>query len=311
MNVTVSLLLNQLEEEISLVKRQIATSQSAISSSLRAQIQRPQLQLPVQKKTTPLPQHCHAEDSMISPCSTDPSPHNRTNCSPPAAPPTSSATKTIAAATTKGELEQAPLETERRGPLLLLVRRRGPLGGTAFIPHWFVVSETGGIQWFGPLKKGEEVRDECRGDLHHVKKSSSKSSSSKYFTREELETPQHLVGKIPFWVETLNSRGSRFKKAAVCWPLILPEDCAEATDPAIYYFGIDYYSPSAQRELMVIGARSSAERDAWVKFLRRYIKLYLAPRAESEELQHLCQGAAAPMHESRCVDGEAPGGTIR
>jgi hypothetical protein len=170
----------------------------------------------------------------------------------------------------------------KEGTLLHLVRSGGLFGagGTpTFVPHYIVVSGDSGIAWYAS----------CSDYLHQ---------------------PQRPLGHAAFWVETHNSRGSRFKKAAVCWPLLLQEDCPAATDPTKTYFAVDYYTASGGRDQLVLGADSVAERDAWVQVLTKYIDLYLAPRAESEELQHITRGAAVPLHRSGVIEGEAPGGTI-
>ncbi|KAG5470773.1 hypothetical protein LSCM1_02022 [Leishmania martiniquensis] len=170
--------------------------------------------------------------------------------------------------------------TQKEGTLLHLVRSSGLLGGgsRSFIPH-YVVSGSAGISWY--------------------------ASEAEY-----RQHPSRPLGHVDFWVETFNSRGSRFKKAAVCWPLILPCDCPEARDASKTYFAVDYYTPNGAREQIVLAASRPAERDAWVQFLTKYIDLYLAPRAESEELQHLPRGAAVPLHRSGVIEGEAPGGNI-
>lgn len=170
-------------------------------------------------------------------------------------------------------------DTQKEGVLLLLVRARGPFGSDYFTPRYFVVDEVGGIMWY--------------------------ESEARY-----RASPHRPLAVIPFWRETVNSRGSRFKKAAVCWPLVLPEDCpATAADSSKTYFAIDYVNESGASDKIVLAANSPRERDSWVRFLTKYIDLYLAPRAESEELHSLPRGAAIPMHRSSVLDGEAPGGT--
>ncbi|KAK7198471.1 hypothetical protein NESM_000807400 [Novymonas esmeraldas] len=171
--------------------------------------------------------------------------------------------------------------THKEGALLHLVRSTSIFGGGSgsFVMHYVVVSGSGGIAWY--------------------------ASEAAY-----RQQPRRPLGHAHFWVETFNSRGSRFKKAAVCWPLILASDCPEAKDPSKTYFAIDYYTPNGAREQMVLAASSPAERDAWVLLLTKYIDLYLAPRAESQELQYIQRGAAVPMHRSGVIDGEAPGGTV-
>ncbi|KAG5496426.1 hypothetical protein JKF63_02728 [Porcisia hertigi] len=171
--------------------------------------------------------------------------------------------------------------TQREGTLLQLVRSSGLFGGgsRSFVPHYIVVSGRAGIAWY--------------------------ASEAEY-----RQHPSRPLGRAEFWIETFNSRGSRFKKAAVCWPLILPDDCPEASDPSKTYFAVDYYTPNEDRRKLVLAASSPAERDAWVQFLTKYIDLYLPHRAESEELQQIPRGAEVPLHQSGVIEGEAPGGNI-
>lgn len=188
-----------------------------------------------------------------------------------------------AGAGTSSLVTVAPLAiTHKEGSLLHLVHRGGLFGAGGshtFVPHYFVVTGDSGIAWYT--------------NQH-----------------EYLVNPKRPLGHAAFWVETYNSRGSRFKKAAVCWPLILEEDCPAATDPTKTYFAVDYYTKGGAREQLVLAADSAEERDAWVQLLTKYIDLYLAPRAESEELQSITRGAAVPLHRSGVIEGEAPGGNI-
>ncbi|GET91701.1 hypothetical protein, conserved [Leishmania tarentolae] len=191
--------------------------------------------------------------------------------SPPASPPTTSPARVVI----------PTAATHKEGTLLHLVRGSGLFGNgsRSFVPHYIVVSGSSGISWY--------------------------ASEAEYH-----QNPSRPLGHANFWIETFNSRGSRFKKAAVCWPLILPDDCPEAKDATKTYFAVDYYTPNEGREQVLLGASSPAERDEWVNFLTKYIDLYLAPRAESEELQHIPRGAEVPLHRSGVIEGEAPGGNI-
>ncbi|TPP43876.1 hypothetical protein CGC21_21375 [Leishmania donovani] len=191
--------------------------------------------------------------------------------SPSAAPPSTSPARVVI----------PTAATHKEGTLLHLVRGSGLFGGgsRSFVPHYIVVSGSAGISWY--------------------------ASEAEY-----RQNPSRPLGHADFWIETFNSRGSRFKKAAVCWPLILPDDCPEAKDANKTYFAVDYYTPNEAREQVVLAASSPAERDEWVQVLTKYIDLYLAPRAESEELQHIPRGAAVPLHRSGVIEGEAPGGNI-
>ncbi|KPA85006.1 hypothetical protein ABB37_01437 [Leptomonas pyrrhocoris] len=212
--------------------------------------------------------------SVASPPRSSPTTVQRSPSSPSAAPPPAPGPSAVAAA--------PEAATSKEGTLLHLVRSGGLFGtgGTqTFVPHYVVVTGSAGIAWYA-----------SRVDF--------------------LQQPQRPLGRAAFWIETHNSRGSRFKKAAVCWPLVLREDCPAATDASKTYFAVDYYASSGEREQLVLAADSPEERDAWVQLLTRYIDLYLAPRAESEELQHITRGAAVPLHRSGVIEGEAPGGTI-
>ncbi|CAD2215975.1 hypothetical protein AGDE_00207 [Angomonas deanei] len=165
----------------------------------------------------------------------------------------------------------------KSGTLLHLARRTTLLGATEeFVEHYFVVNASG-ISWYSSLK-GYETH------------------------------PDHPLGRIPFFVETKNSRGSRFKKAAVCWPVV--DDCAKVTDPSVVYFMVDYSLASGESKKLYLGASSATERNEWVTFLTQYIDLYLPPDADSEELQKIEKGADVPVHRSHVIEGEAPGGTI-
>ncbi|EPY37131.1 hypothetical protein STCU_00166 [Strigomonas culicis] len=172
-----------------------------------------------------------------------------------------------------------PIAERTRAGLLLVLVRRSPFT-QAFAGHYVVVDEDSGIRCYTSKQSYEQA-------------------------------PQRPVLHVPFWRETRNSRGSRFKRAAVCWPLILPEDCPQATDPTFTYFAVDFVNNEAKHEKLVFAAPTPAERDAWVHFLTKYIDMYLVPRAQSEELQYLTRGAAVPQHKSAVLEGEAPGGTVR
>lgn len=114
------------------------------------------------------------------------------------------------------------------------------------------------------------------------------------------------LGEMSFWQETTNSRGTRFKKAAVCWPQLLPEDCPQATDATQSFFGLDYVKSNGKRHMMALAARTPEEREAWVRFLQYYIELYLPPRDESRSLCKLVRTDVRPLHCSGILHGEAP-----
>ena len=115
------------------------------------------------------------------------------------------------------------------------------------------------------------------------------------------------MDSIPWYVLTTNSRGSRFKNAAVCWPLITTQECPKATDRNKTYFGIQYTDPkSNELEFLVFGAPSPQDRDEWVFVITKYIKLYLAPAPEFMEFENMRVGSERPAHMHGVIDGEAP-----
>lgn len=115
------------------------------------------------------------------------------------------------------------------------------------------------------------------------------------------------LDSIPFFEITSNSRASKFKKAMTCWPLILPEDCSKATAPNVTYFAVEFFNAKAGKtELLVLGAKSPAERDEWVRFLTKYVKLFLSNREESTAFLNFDVGSTQPRHVSMVIDGEAP-----
>ena len=119
--------------------------------------------------------------------------------------------------------------------------------------------------------------------------------------------PQDSIG---FASQTTNSRGSTFKKCAKCWPLVTIEDCKEAKDPSLVYFGVSFINAKGDNELLVLAVPSQRERDEWVLFITKFIALYLAPRAESAEFVNMPVGAKSPLHMDCVLDGEAPGGNF-
>lgn len=204
-------------------------------------------------------------------------------------------------------LEEPPLAAAKEGWLWHFAGYHE----TELVRHYFVVDRHG-VQWY----ESEE--------------------------RARRPSPHKPLGRIAFSMVTTNSRGSVFRKAAVCWPLILPEDVPQvARDPSKTFFAVDYYVPQGfgaglfgdggggvTAKKLVLAVSSPEERDEWVVFLRQYIDVFLAPRAESEELQYLAMprhegeeegregsggsGAGAytrrPLHRSEVISGEAPGG---
>jgi hypothetical protein len=125
-----------------------------------------------------------------------------------------------------------------------------------------------------------------------------------------LKQPQKPMDSIAFASTTTNSRGSTFKKCAKCWPLVTAEDCRDAKDPAMVYFGISFLNAKQDNEMLVLGVTSVAARNEWVLFITKYISLFLAPRPESAEFVDMPIGAAKPLHVDCVLDGEAPGGNF-
>ncbi|ESL08683.1 hypothetical protein TRSC58_03611 [Trypanosoma rangeli SC58] len=174
-----------------------------------------------------------------------------------------------------GGAHSSPLRARKEGTLLHLEKRA--LGRERFVSHFVVIDEHKGILWY----QGEK---------------NSRTASSR------------PLGHVPFWKETRNSRGSRFKRAAVCWPLILPEDCPKADDPQKTYFAIEYLNDRNNYSKLIFATESAEERDAWMFFITQFLEMFLPPRAESEGLKHLPRGAAVPRHRSEVIYGEPPGG---
>jgi hypothetical protein len=164
---------------------------------------------------------------------------------------------------------------QKGGPLLNFGRSRVL---QSFKPCYFVVDSAKGFMWW------ENVDAFRRG-------------------------PTTPSDSIPFFEITTNSRASKFKKAVTCWPLILPEDCSKATDKTIHYFGLEYVNPRSKdgkSELLVLGAASEAEKNAWITYMTKHVKLFLANRMESEAFLDFPVGSKTPQHVSAVLDGEAP-----
>jgi hypothetical protein len=129
---------------------------------------------------------------------------------------------------------------------------------------------------------------------------------------EYLKAPGRPADSIPFSETSTNSRGSKFLKAAVCWPLILVEDCPKATDPQRTYFGIEYYDVRGDKnEMLVLAAATPEERDEWVFHITKFVKLFLANRSESEAFLQMKVGSDSPPYVSKVLDGEAPGSAMK
>ena len=125
--------------------------------------------------------------------------------------------------------------------------------------------------------------------------------------KEYTTNPSAMLDAIPWFVEATNSRGSRFKHAAVCFPVVTKEDCPKATDPNKTYFGIQYMD-NQRFELLVLAANTPQERDDWCYHITKYVKLHIPFGEEFQQYAHMKVGAATPLHLSHAIEGEAPGG---
>ena len=120
------------------------------------------------------------------------------------------------------------------------------------------------------------------------------------------------IDSIPFYTVTQNSRGSRFKKASVCWPHLTHEDCPKITSVKVEkaFFAVDNVT-APKNELIVFAAGTKKEREEWVYFITKFVALYLPPGDEFEAYANTPVGATKPLHVSHVLDGEAPGSAQR
>lgn len=128
--------------------------------------------------------------------------------------------------------------------------------------------------------------------------------------RDFATAPAKPLGQLPFFTVSTNSRGSKFKEAAVVWPLITKEECPKATDANKVYFGVQYHTPQALEHL-VLCASDARERDEWVYFLTKYIALYIPASEEFQPFVGMRLGATEPLHRREVLGGEAPGSPKR
>jgi hypothetical protein len=122
--------------------------------------------------------------------------------------------------------------------------------------------------------------------------------------------PAAPMDSIKLFVLANNSRGSRFKNPAVCLPCLTREACPKATDAKVSYFGVQYIDEAAadSHPVLCFGAAAPAERDEWIFFLTKFVRLYIPLGAEgAEEFARLPLGADPPMHIKEVLDGEGPG----
>lgn len=161
----------------------------------------------------------------------------------------------------------------------LLVLEKGTFGREKFVPRFVVVDEHMGVMWY-----------QCE-------------------THSRL-SPSEPLGQVAFWRETRNSRGTRFKRAAVCWPRVLQEDCPKADDTTKMYFAVEYLNQKEAYSKVIFAADSETERNDWVFFITHFIDLFLLPCAESDELRHLPRGATTPRHISGVIDEEISESTV-
>ncbi|EKF33415.1 hypothetical protein MOQ_002719 [Trypanosoma cruzi marinkellei] len=172
-------------------------------------------------------------------------------------------------------LGRAPVAARKEGTILHL--EKGSFGREKFVSRFLLVDEHEGVMLY----------------------------ESQKHRHSSVSRP---LGHVPFSKETRNSRGSRVKKAAVCWPRILPEDCPKAADLQKKYFAIEYLNEKDVSSKLIFAAESDEERDEWVHFITRFIDVFLAPRAGSENLQHTPRALTVPRRCSGFSDGGAPDG---
>ncbi len=130
-----------------------------------------------------------------------------------------------------------------------------------------------------------------------------------YKSEESYSTGGSPVGSIDLVSIQKNSRGSVIKQTAACWPYIGPQDCPKATDPARFYFGVQYFDGNNNLHHLVLAATSDAERKGWVTHIAQLIPMYLPADAPSlpngpEYIQMASE--IVPYHKKKVLDGEAP-----
>jgi len=157
------------------------------------------------------------------------------------------------------------LKLDNKEGFLMNLGKKGFMGRQSWAKTWVVVAPND-IKWFGA--KGE-----------------SKPLDS-----------------IPLYVETTNTRGSKFKNPAVCFPFITTNECPKATEAGKFYFGVQYYDKD-KLEFLVFQAETDAERLEWVAFLTKYVKMYIPP---GMSVQSPRVGSETPLHTKTVLGGEAP-----
>ncbi len=198
-----------------------------------------------------------------------------------------------------------------------------PVAATLVAPPAAVAANPATREETSPLQKQSEGQQVKRGTLvSYGRKRFLQKFESRYVSVEpnclswwESEAafqkqPQKPLDTILFSSTTTNSRGSTFKKCAKCWPVVTLEDCKEAKDPSLAYFGVGFLNAKLDNELLVLAASTPAERKEWIFFITKYIALFLAPRPESAEFVDTPVGSAKPLHVDCVLDGEAPGGNF-
>ena len=135
------------------------------------------------------------------------------------------------------------------------------------------------------------------------------SSAGMFWFSSQSQVKSAPVDGFPFVEMESNSRGSSFARACVCWPMVMEDDCPKASDRSKVYFGVDYFNPKTKKnELVTFGAATALERDEWVFFITRFVKLYIpATRPEYIAFGGMRVGSKTPLYVSKVLGGEAPG----
>eukprot|EP00760_Papus_ankaliazontas_P013641 PhM_4_TR15872/c0_g1_i1/m.84826 len=137
----------------------------------------------------------------------------------------------------------------------------------------------------------------------------------RWFKQQPRDSPptEKPADSISLYIESTNSRGSRFKIPAVCFPFITGDDAPKAVESSAkslpagaLLFGVQY-TEKDKLELVVFAAESEEEREDWVVFLTKYVPMYVPPRMmQNSSVKVPRAGAEAPLHQKVVLGGEAP-----
>ena len=122
--------------------------------------------------------------------------------------------------------------------------------------------------------------------------------------RAFLDAPTAPLDRVGYFIESVNSRGSRFKLPAVCIPRVTTDMCKKATESNKFYFGVQYFEKEDQI-LLVLAADTVEDRNAWIFYLTAMIPLSIPHGCE--DLANIPVGRAVPLHRKEVMSGEAPG----